>query len=154
MKTAALMVFCLIFGGSLFGLSHGITLGTFNPGSSVVAGTTFGITQRFEAELFSVIPAAPIPFSGISGGAAVTASLSGPRELHSGEGTLFFGAYLSAGYLYGADSHGVFLRLTPLAVGGPYYGIRERAASVNLFYDIKNSEFSVFWNIFLIDLYF
>ena len=148
-----IILLCILSGASASALSPGITVGTWNPGSSLYLGGTIGLTERFEAELFSVLPIMPEPFRGISAGAAVTGALFAPRELRSGEGTLFFNSYLSAGYLHGRDDRGIFLRITPLTTGGPYYGIRERAASFGLFYSLEAESVSVFWNIFLIDFY-
>ncbi len=152
MKRLIILLF-ILSGAYASALSPGITFGTWNPGSSLYLGGTVGVSERFEAELFSVLPMMPEPFSGISAGAAVTGALFSPRELHSGEGTLFFNSYLSAGYLHGTDDRGVFLRVTPLATGGPYYGIRERAANLGFFYSFESESMSVFWNIFLIDFY-
>ncbi len=152
-KRICLISLFVCLGATASAFSYGITVGTWNPGSRVYLGTSIGLTQHIEAELFTTAQVTPIPFDSISGGAAITASLMAPREFRSGEASLYANAYLSAGYLHGTDSRGVFLRITPLAAGGPYYGMRERGVSAGLLYDPWNTEFSFFINLFLLDFY-
>lgn len=146
-------------------MTHGLTLGTWSrsPGGTFMeagtygyAGGTFGLTPRLEAETFTVFQITPSPFSDTYGGAALSAALASPREYRENRATLFLNMYLTAGYirsLTGSSEHALFVRFTPLGVGGPYYRTRERGASIGVLYSLTDQSWSLFWNLFLLDYY-
>lgn len=164
-RTILLIMLMLLACQIPWALTHGVTLGTWSrspgstfmePGTYGYAGGTFGLTPRLEAELFTVIQATPAPFAHTYAGGALSAALADPREYRYDRAPLYLNVYLTAGYLRsltGTDEHALFIRFTPLALGGPYYRMRERGASVGMLYNLKDHSWSLFWNIFLLDFY-
>lgn len=164
-KRAVLAVLLCSFGNMLWSASFSITVGTWslpteNPVLEAATrgylGITTGLTQRLELEAFTLLQATPEPLADIHGGGALTFALSAARELPDEQATSFLHTYLSVGVLqglHGSDSTAVFLRFTPLSIGGPYYKTRERAASIGLMYDFSRKALAVFWNLFLMDIY-
>jgi hypothetical protein len=158
-------IMMVVMAATLFATSVGMTIGTWSmvPGNGTISdgayayfGGTVGLSSRFEAEFFTVVQATPNPLSEIQGGLALTFAFAADREITGGQAPSWLNAYITAGVLQGlqgTQNTSVFLRITPLSVGGPYYHTRERAASVGILYDMTESSFSVFWNIFLFDIY-
>ena len=165
LKRLAMSVLLCFAGSLLWSASFSLTVGTWsmpseNPVLEVATrgylGITTGLTPRLELEVFTLLQATPLPLADIHGGGALTFALTAARELPANQATSFLHTYLSVGLLQGlrgSDSTAVLLRLTPLSIGGPYYNTRERAASVGLLYDIRKEELTVFWNLFLLDIY-
>ena len=144
------------YGLSLGSWSSAEGQGSLGSGLQVYVGGTLGLASRIEAEVFSVIQATPDPFSTLHCGMGLTFALAAPREFASHEATLYYNAYLSAGFLTSLDEDplgSIYVRITPISIGGPYYGKRERAASLGALYDLHDGSFSLFWNLFLLDFY-
>jgi hypothetical protein len=163
-RVVILLLLCVV--GSLFwATSLSFTLGTWSmpSGNTLLGdatrgylGITAGLTKRLELELFTLLQATPQPLGDIHGGGAFTFAVSAARELPDNQATSFLHTYLSVGFLQGlrgADSTAAFIRFTPLSIGGPFYKTRERAVSIGLMYDFPQEAFSIFWNIFLLDIY-
>jgi len=47
----------------------------------------------------------------------------------------------------------LMLRLSPLSIGTPYYGHRDRMFSIGVLYDIGADQFSAVWNVLIISWY-
>lgn len=164
-KRALMAALLCSIGSLLWSASFSFALGTWSlpTGNPVLEaatrgylGISTGLTQRFELEVFTLLQATPEPLGDIHGGGALTFALTAARELPNNQATSFLHTYLSVGVLQGlrgSDSTAVFLRFTPLSIGGPYYKTRERAASVGLLYDFRQEALTVFWNLFLLDIY-
>jgi len=168
-QSVRIVIFALfmmvVMAAALFATSVGMTIGTWSmvPGNGTLSdgtyayfGGTVGLSPRFEAELFTIMQATPHPLSEIQGGLAVTYAFAAEREIAGGGAPSWLNAYVTTGVLQGLQgtpNTSIFLRITPLSVGAPYYHTRERAASVGVLYNLTESSFSVFWNIFLFDIY-
>ena len=162
---AMITVLLCSVGGLLWSASSSLTVGIWSlPSDNPVLetatrgylGLTTGLSPRLELEVFTLLQATPQPLADIHGGGALTFAVSAARELPDNQATSFLHTYLSVGVvqgLRGSDSTAVFLRFTPLSIGGPYYKTRERAASVGLLYDFRQEALTVFWNLFLLDVY-
>ncbi len=165
MKRLGIAVLLCVLCGMLWAASFSFTLGTWslpsqNPVIEAAArgylGATAGLTKHLELEVFTLIQATPQPLADIHGGAAFTFALAAPRELPDEQAVSFLQTYLSVGVLQGlrgSNSTSVFVRFTPLSIGGPYYKTRERGVSLGLMYDFPQEVLTVFWNIFLFDIY-
>jgi hypothetical protein len=165
MKRLVIAALLCSLGGMLWATSFSLTLGTWSLPSQYPVmeaatrgylGVTAGLTKRMELEVFTLLQATPQPFADIHGGGALTFALSAARELPDDQATSFLHTYLSVGVLQGlrgSDSTSAFIRFTPLSIGGPYYKTRERGVSIGLMYDFSQEALTVFWNIFLLDIY-
>lgn len=169
MKRRVCMIYLLILmvTYSLSAFDVGITMGTFDAlqhnglaedGTHIQLGTVIGISPRWDFEAFAVTQATPRPFGDAAVGTAVSFALMGPVYEHPviKEVPPFANMYASLGFLGnvgGDDAYGPFFRLTPISVGGPQFLLRERGASVGVFYNIPDEKVTVFWNIFLLDFY-
>lgn len=169
MKRLLFMISLLLFmvTNSLSAFDVGITIGTFDglqhnaltdEGTHVQLGTVVEISPRWDLEAFVVTQATPRPFMDVAVGTAVSFALMGPVYEHRvvKEVPPFGNMYASLGFLGnvgGDDAYGPFIRLTPISVGGPQFLLRERGASVGVFYNIPGEKVTVFWNIFLLDFY-
>lgn len=171
MKCIHILLILLLNSALTFGYSTGITIGTWgqalssnlmDPGTYIQLGMVRGITDRFEAELFTAVQVTPLPGSTLYAGAGLIFSAAGPREHTDDRIPPYYNALFSAGVLAGMNElyHGpsdiktaIYLRFTPLALKGPYYGKRERAATAGLMYCLHDQSISAFWNILLYDFY-
>lgn len=124
-------------------------------GTYACAGAAAGLGQRFELEVFGVSRVTPEPLGDALAGIGLGWSVFGPRL------TTYFNMVLDLAFLQtvvagGAAGLGpsyVMLRLSPLAVGTPYYGHRDRLFSVGLLYDIGSGTFSATWNYIVVHWY-
>ena len=145
----------------------GISIGTFDArpkqgitsgGVQVQTGLVFGIAPRLDLETFLILPVTPEPFSEIIGGLSTSFALMGPVYAVAEEDEVppYGNVYLSLGFLGNpavSDMYGPFFKITPISVGGPQFVLRERGASIGIFYNIAASSVTIFWNIFLLDFY-
>lgn len=133
-----------------------------NPGLFPSFGATYGITRNLEAGV-SIIPRlTPSPFDDIFVEEHVGLSLFGERMKASGGPALYINAVLDAGFLFGAHhvlsgdplyTRALFLRLTPIALGNPFYGRRDRMLSAGLIYDYDKGSVSLFASLIAADFY-
>jgi len=125
------------------------------PGAYACAGLSAGLGQRLELEAFGVARATPAPFGDALAGAILGFSVFGPRR------TTYFNMALDLGFLQtvvedGAPGLGpsyAMLRLSPLVVGTPYYGHRDRIFSLGLLYDVRSGALSATWNFLIVHWY-
>ncbi len=147
--------------------SLALSLGTWNlpPSSGVVSegsfvqvGGVWAFAPRWEVELFLISEATPNIGGQLLGGTALTLALLSPHNPPPEEAPLYLNLYLSLGFLGKFESaspaYGPFIRLSPLAVGGPRFKVRERSLNLSLFYNIPQNSVTIFWNLFLVDLFF
>jgi hypothetical protein len=133
-----------------------------NPGIFPSLGLSLGITRYAEAGI-SILPRlTPDPFDDIFLEGHAGVSLFGERARESGGPAIYLNGLLDAGILYGMHnlisgepdySRAVFLRITPFALGNPYYGRRERMFSLGLMFDMDSAETSLFLNLIAVDFY-
>ena len=166
MKRTILLILCLLITLSpvAFALEIGLSLGTLDglqgnhlitDGVHIQGGVVLGFAPKWELEAFAGIPVTPQPFSEVIGGAGISYALMGP--VYPGlEVPTYATMYVGLGFLGNlstGDSYGPVVRFTPISVGGPQFIMRERAGTLNVFYDIPNNSVTLFWNIFLLDFY-
>lgn len=167
-KLIVWLVCILLFSlNQLAALDLGISLGTFDAsnkhnlvdeGSHVQLGIVMGIAPRWDVETFIIAQATPCPLGDVLGGAAISFALMGPVYEHPSvkEIPSYGNAYMSLGFMgnpVDSDTYGPFFRIVPITVGGPQFRLRERGASVGIFYNIAGDSVTIFWNIFLLDFY-
>lgn len=131
-------------------------------GTFAALGVSYGISPRIEAGA-SIIPRFfPAPFDDIFVEEHIGISLFGERARNSGEPAIYINAILDIGVLFGSHnvlsgapefSRALFIRLTPLSLGNPYYGRRDRLLSTGLLYDYDRASASLFMNIIAADFY-
>ena len=124
-------------------------------GAYACAGLSTGLGQRLELEAFGVARATPAPFGDALAGAILGFSVFGPRR------TTYFNMALDLGFLQTVVEGGTpglgpsyaMLRLSPLVVGTPYYGHRDRIFSLGLVYDLGSGALSATWNVLIVHWY-
>lgn len=157
------MILLLFISLSLSAGHLGLSIGTFGNGSSGLFGTgtqvqgglVFGFAPRWETELFVITAATADPFSRTIGGVGISYAVVSPvytqKEVPSyGNTSVGFGLM---GDISDLSSYGPFLRVTPVAVGGPQFKLRERAVTFGTYYDVPNKSFTLFWNVFMLDFF-
>gem|GEM_PF-376561 len=146
----------------------GITFGhgalSFNrftgPGLSMTLGLTLGLSQRMELDLVSLIELVPHPFGDVVAGAEFTFALLGERSFGDNRAGIGINTYLSAGLLFSnhtpdrryAPTYLTF-SVTPIVVGSPYSGRRERFAKMGVAWNFQDNSVSMYWSIALYDYY-
>jgi hypothetical protein len=142
--------------------SAGGDLPSRSPGLFASFGACYGLTPRLEAGASVVPRLAPAPFDDLFVEEHVGISLIGDRVSETGGPAIYINTLLDIGILFGAHnvisgapgfSRALFLRLTPLALGNPYYGRRDRMFSTGLIYDYDAGSVSLFMNIIAADFY-
>jgi hypothetical protein len=125
-----------------------------SPGLYAKAGSLVGLAPRLELELYGVAEAAPSPFRDCFIGAEASLPIAGSR-LKS-----YFNAFLSLGFLQAYDSYEgrigssyVSLRLTPLAIGRPYFGRRDRLFSIGALYELGDGSIAFVWSLLACDFF-
>ena len=145
------------------GMDLAVSLGpwSFAGGTEGYAGTygytglVAGLTPRLECELYGVGELTPDPASVLLAGVNIGISLSGDR------GPTYFNMVMDVGLLaeWRADSSGpvsvhALLRVSPLVIGNPYYGYRDRIFSIGLLYDLTGKVSRVVWNVLMAQWFF
>lgn len=146
----------------------GVTFGhgalSFNaftgPGLSMTLGLTMGVTQRMEIDLVSLIELVPHPFGDVVVGAELAFALLGERAFADNRAGIGINTYLSAGLLFSDHTPDgryaptyLTCSITPIVVGSPYSGKRERLAKMGVAWNFQNNSVSMYWSIALYDLY-
>lgn len=124
-------------------------------GISVSYGASLGLSERFEVGAFGISEVTPKCFSDNLFGLEFTYSLlgrrtSGTKIAGSGINTL-----ISLGGFYKTEDNGagVLLSITPLSVGNPITGRRERLGRVGAGWDFVNNKFLVTFSLMNLDYY-
>jgi len=132
------------------------------PGTFASLGATYGLSPRVEAGVALIPRLLPDTFDDLFVEEHIGISLFGERARKSGEPAIYINAILDVGVLFGAHkilsgspefSRAFFLRLTPITLGTPYYGRRDRMLSTGLIYDYDSGSASLFMNIIAADFY-
>ncbi len=131
-----------------------------DPGLSVVLGTTLGLTQRVELDVTALVELIPNPFASAMLGIEVGVGLLGERSFGDNRAGIGINTMLSAGMLLSdhtpngqfAPTH-VLLAVTPVTVGTPYSGKRERLGKMGVAWNFWDNSFSMYWSVALYDLY-
>ncbi|HOX31098.1 MAG TPA: hypothetical protein PLB91_02135 [Spirochaetales bacterium] len=125
------------------------------PGLYARAGAIAGIASRLELEAFAVGSLAPAPGRELFLGAEATLPALGSREKS------YFNLFASLGYLRALRLEGglepaggyLSLRVSPLAIGNPSYGRRDRIFSVGALYELGSGEVSLTWSVLTFDFF-
>ncbi len=159
---AAVFLLCLLVPLPTFAEPDlGIALGPWSfagggpgPGTYAYSGLVVG-GSRLELEALGIAELTPAPGAAVLAGASIGFSLSGPRI------PTYFNVVVDLGYLQTVVEEGQFrlgpsyllLRLSPLVIGNPWYGHRERIFSLGVLYDIAAAEASIVWNVLILHWY-
>ena len=138
--------------------------GSIEQGQYAGAGIVIGGDSYFELEGVLISEITPAPANTVLGGVLIGISLLGDRNPG------YFNVVLSGGYLHGIsglNSGGegfdfsnpehndyLILRISPLAIGNSYYGMRERIFSAGIYYDIQRGKTGFVWSWLILDKFF
>ena len=122
-------------------------------GISFSYGINIGLSERWEMEVWGVSELLPVPFINNMFGIDFSAAVLGPRSTASkvaGINTL-----IGVGGFYRTDNNGAgpMLSITPLTVGSPVSGRRERLFRTAVGYDAVNNGVVVLFSLLDIDFY-
>jgi len=132
------------------------------PGTFASLGATYGLTPRLEAGISLIPRITPEPLDDIFIEEHVGISLFGDRVSRTGGPAIYINTLVDIGLFFGAHnvrsgnpeySRALFVRLTPIALGNPYYGRRDRIISIGLLYDYDRSSASFFLNLIAADFF-
>ncbi len=166
MKKCFVLVICVLCMSSLPATELGISLGIWNlprqndivqNGTFVQTGLVLEMAPAWEVEAFIITEATPHPTNQLLGGFALTYALVGPVYVEPDVVPSYLNMYLSLGFMGKLDSscssYGPFIRISPLAIGGPRFLLRERSINLSAFYNIPKNSVTIFWNVFLLDFF-
>ena len=124
-------------------------------GISVSYGINIGLTGRMELGLWGISEAVPSPFASNMLGMELSFSLLGPRSTASKAAGSGISMILSVGGFYRTDNGGAgpIVSISPLAVGTPISGRRERILKTGVGYDAVNGEVIVAFSLISFDWY-
>ncbi len=121
-----------------------------------------GVTPSVEIGA-SVIPRlTPVPGRDIFIEAHAGLSVMGMRSRPDGQPAAFLNTLLDAGVLVGFHGVGtaspevtkhLFLRITPITLGNPYYGRRDRLYAIGIQYDPDARSTSIFMSVLSTDIF-
>jgi len=124
-------------------------------GISFSYGANFGLTKRLEMNVYGISEATPKPFESNMFGLDFSYAILGRRT----SGTKISGSginmLLSLGGFYRTDDNGagLLMSFTPLTVGNPITGRRERLAKVGAGWDFVNNKLVVTFSLMNLDYY-
>lgn len=132
-----------------------VVAGGPGPGTYAYGGLALGGGSRLEAEAFGVAELMPAPGATVLAGASVGLSLGGPRI------PTYFNVVVDLGYVQTLVDDGLpgfgpaylMVRLSPLVIGNPLYGHRDRMFSLGVLYGLGERSLSVIWNVLIIHWY-
>jgi len=175
MRAVPLALFLLLAAGAACAQDLAFSMGTWSffpdaagkspgggPGVFPSLGATYGITRYLEAGVAIIPRLTPRPFDDIFVEEHLGVSLFGERVKTSGGPAVYINTLLDAGFLFGAHnvlsgspdySRALFLRVTPITLGNPYYGRRDRLLSLGLIYDYDANSTSLFVSLIAADFY-
>ena len=124
-------------------------------GISFSYGVNIGLSARWEMNIWGISEAVPCPFGSSMFGLDFTCALLGPRSTASKIAGTGLNTLLSIGGFYRTDNNGAgpMVSITPLAVGSPISGRRERILKTGVGYDAVNNEVVVTFSLINLDLY-
>lgn len=128
-------------------------------GLSFSYGGSLGLNSFMELSLGATSELVPAPFSDNTMFLELSFALLGPVSTASRVAGVGINTLVSVGGFCGYDSGegtlkaGPYLSLTPLAVGNPISGRRERALKTDIGYDFVNGKVYVLFSLLRIDFY-
>ncbi|OHD25811.1 MAG: hypothetical protein A2Y38_04970 [Spirochaetes bacterium GWB1_59_5] len=162
-KTAVALFVCLLVPSlAVAAPDLGIAFGPWSfasggpgPGIYAYSGLALGGVSRLEVEAFGVAELMPAPGATVLAGASVGLSLGGPRI------PTYFNVVVDLGYIQTLVDDGLpgfgpaylMLRLSPLVIGNPLHGHRDRMFSLGLLYDLEERSLSIVWNVLIVHWY-
>jgi len=158
---------CLLVFGSVFMVSASDVLLSFGPWTFITddesiadglypyGGLSIGLSERLEAELFVVAEATPEPFGSVFFGGGLRGLIVGDRA------ETYLNMFVDLDFLYGLDfsteslvhNRCLSLRISPLVVGTPYTGTRDRMFTVGALWNFDSGELSMVWNVLIFDIF-
>lgn len=162
MKRVLIIIMALLFALPLsagvyndVSFSLGLDQYDFKNGISASFGVNVGLSSRLELDLWTVSELIDIPFSENIFGAELCYSLIGKRSTGSIVAGSGINTIVGAGVFYNTASRGFgpILSITPICVGSPITGKRERIFRTGLGWDVANSEVLVTFSLVNIDIY-
>lgn len=124
-------------------------------GISFTYGFNVGLTSRLEMNLWGISELVPMPFQSNMFGLDLTFALLGDRSTASKVAGSGLNTLVSIGGFYRLDNNGAgpIISITPLSVGSPISGRRERILKTGIGYDAVNNEVVVTFSLISIDYY-
>ena len=124
-------------------------------GISLSYSLSIGLTERMELDIWGSSELVPRPFGSNLLGAELSFALMGPRSTASRVAGSGINTLLSVGGFYRIDNNGAgpMIAITPLTVGSPITGHRERILRTGVGYDFVNWEFVITFSLISIDYY-
>ncbi len=163
MKKVIIIVMALLLLSSLnAGDNHDVSLAIGQSsykwpekGISITYGMNIGLTGRLELGIWGISSAVPLPFQSNMFGIELGYSIMGERSTASKIAGSGINTIISLGGFYRTDNNGAgpMLSITPLAVGTPVSGRRERILKTGFGYDAVNNELVVTFSLISIDYF-
>ena len=124
-------------------------------GISFSYGMNIGLTSRLELGVWGISEAVPDPFAHNMFGLDLSYALMGRRSTASKVAGTGINTLVSAGAFYRTDNGGAgpLLSVTPLTVGSPITGRRERLLKTGVGYDVVNNELVIVFSLLNLDYY-
>lgn len=124
-------------------------------GISSYYGVNIGLTERMELELWCNSALVPRPFESNMVGLELDWALLGPRSTATKIAGSALNTLIGIGGFYRTDNNGAgpFVSLTPLTVGTPVSGRREKILRTMIGYDAVNNEIMIGFSLIAIDFY-
>ena len=124
-------------------------------GISFSYGANFGLSSRLELSVYGISQAVPRPFSDNMIAADLSVSLLGRRTSGTAVAGSGINMLLSVGGFYITESRGagVLLSFTPITVGNPVTGRRERLLRTGAGWDFVNNRLVVTFSLLSLDYY-
>ena len=116
---------------------------------------SLGLTERMELDIWGNSEAVPKPFASNLFGVDLTFSLLGARSTASRVAGSGINLLLSVGGFYSPPDNGAgpMISITPLTVGTPISGSRERLLRTGVGYDFVNWKFVITFSLLSVDYY-
>lgn len=171
-KTIAVIVIAAVcfsaFAGNVLLKDIGFSFGQANflfdkhdpSGVGMLLGGTFGLTERLELDVQALTMLTPKLCGDFSVGIELGYSLLGERVFDYDNAGLGINMLVSVGLF--ANDHNpdgrflptiLTLRITPLTVGSPRTGRRERLLPMGIAWNFYSNEFTFFFSAFIFDFY-
>ena len=163
MKRAVLVFLILLLlsplsAGDYHDVSLTIGHGTYKwpeKGISFSYGINIGLSSRWELGFWGISEVVPKPFESNMFGIDFTFTLFGPRSTASKIAGSGINTALSIGGFYRTDNNGAgpIISITPITVGNPISGRRERILKTSIGYDAVNNELVILFSLINLDFY-
>ena len=161
-RIAAVMIIILLITPAFAGDHQDISLSIGHQtyrwperGISFSYGLNIGLTGRIEMDIWGVSELVPSPFGSNMFGLEIAFALMGARSTASSVAGSGINMLISAGGFYRTDNGGAgpVISITPLTVGSPVSGRRERILKTGVGYDFVNMELMITFSLISVDYY-